>query len=500
MITHRESVLEAMEGIDQGAGSAEAVSDDAFFPGFYAVPGQARTFELDRILIIGGRGTGKTQVFRALLDSKGREAIVRATGVRLVHDVSKMVLVEGFAAGRSFRPNAPPHPAADAIEGALANADVGTARKLWLGLSLARLSVDPASADVLGKTLGAQLSELREKVTSPRAILTWVDQDIERPFALLDAIDTSVSRHGMACVFTFDALDRAANGWATLEVVVGGLLSLALDVTRRNRSVRLKVFLRPDLEEGGTRSFPDASKLRGYREELTWEIPDLYRLAFKRMSGQPFGQAIRALLESHASPDAFQDLPPLGFTPTAAFDESAQTKVMTALVGKYMGANPQKGHTYNWIPNHLADALRRVAPRSFLVAFAEAARWMRTGATSEKSSAVLSPAALAEGVRAASTQRVEELAEDFPWVKEVAARLKELEVPATETQVIERLRECRFPDAQRARLRSAEPEPVLEHLVELGVFLRDRDGRYNVPDLYRVAMGMKRRGGIKLAS
>lgn len=45
---------------------------------------------------------------------------------------------------------------------------------------------------------------------------------------------------------------------------------------------------------------------------------------------------------------------------------------------------------------------------------------------------------------------------------------------------------------------TSEPSSVLEQLVELGVFLPDRE-RYNVPDLYRVAMRMKRRGGIKPA-
>jgi hypothetical protein len=40
---------------------------------------------------------------------------------------------------------------------------------------------------------------------------------------------------------------------------------------------------------------------------------------------------------------------------------------------------------------------------------------------------------------------------------------------------------------------------MLDQLVALGVFLRDPDGRCNVPDLYRVAMDMKRRGGIRLA-
>lgn len=497
----RDSLLSALERIAPGAGSAEALDDRDFFRDLYPVASQARTFELDRIVIVGGRGTGKTQIFRALLNKEGRQAIVRATGVRLVHDVRKMLLVEGFAAGRSFRKDAPNHPAADTIQAALPEGDVKTARKLWLGLSLARLSIEGSILKMLTPELSIQLSELQPLVGSPRKVLAWVEEDVERPFAILDSVDSQLGDKGWACVFTFDALDRAANDWATLEVVVGGLLSLALDIQRRNRFLRLKVFLRPDLEVGGTRRFPDASKLRGYREELVWSKQDLYRLVFKRMVSQADGGLTSySYLTDLLGSEVFTEIEPLGYTPTAAFDEESQEKVMTALVGKYMGANPRKGLTYTWIPNHLADAMGRVSPRSFLVAFAEAARWTRhRGGLEKGGTGLLSPTALGEGVKAASIQRVIELAEDFEWIDEVSKRLEGLEVPCTEEKVLQRLADCVFPNPLPASLRSTDPSVVLQQLRDLGVFLRDKDGRYNVPDLYRVAMRMKRRGGIKLA-
>jgi len=495
----RDMILRSLEGIDTGAGSAEKLDESAFFRGLYPVASQARTFELDRIVIVGGRGTGKTQIFRALLDKGGRDAIVRATGVRLVHDVNKMLLVEGFAAGRSFRKDAPNHPPSDAIEAAVQGGDVRTARKLWLGLSLFRLAIDEGAQALLPEPVLVALAPLKDLVGSPRQLLAWVEADVERPFAILDAIDAHLGAKSLACVFTFDALDRAADVWATLEVVVGGLLSLALDISRRHRAIRLKVFLRPDLEVGGTQRFPDASKLRGYREELVWSKPDLYRLAFKRMMSHPDGGTeAYHYLSDLVGKQAFAEIAPLGLTPNSELDEDAQAKVMTSLVGKYMGANPRKGHTYTWIPNHLADAMGRVSPRSFLVAFAEAARWSRSRGGAERSSIILSPTALGEGVKAASIQRVIELAEDFEWINEVSLHLEGLEVPCPEVRVVERLAQCVFPRPLPASLKSSEPIVVLQQLLDMGVFLRDRE-RYNVPDLYRVAMRMKRRGGIKLA-
>lgn len=495
------SILQALESISAGAGSAEAIPDDEFFRGLYPLASQARTFEADRIVVVGGRGTGKTQIFRALLSQEGREAIVRATGVRLVHDVRKMLFVEGFGAGRSFRPDAPNHPPAEAMEASLGEGGIQQARKLWLGLTLARLAIDDTARKLLPPDLVESLAELCPLVGSPRRLVQWVDEDVERPFNLLDTIDSFLIERDFRWVVTFDALDRAANVWATLEVMVGGLLSLALDISRRHRSLRLKVFLRPDLESGGGRRFPDASKLRGYREELTWEKPDLYRLALKRMvSHQELGHEARVFLSSLVGEQAFVEITPLGFTPTSFLDENAQERVMVKLVGKYMGPNPRKGLTYTWIPNHLADAAGRVSPRSFLVALAEAARWMRRRSSPERSGpGILSPIALGEGVKAASVQRVAELAEDYKWIEEVGLHLEGLEVPCPEDKVLQRLAQCRFPEPLPASLRSRDPGSVLEQLKELHVFLRNRDGRYNVPDLYRVAMQMKRRGGIKLA-
>jgi hypothetical protein len=492
------SLLEAISGIAAGAGSAEMLSDEEFFKGLYPVPSQTRSFEPDRILVIGGRGTGKTQIFRTLLDAQGRAAVVKATGVRLARDPEKILFIESFTSGRSFVKNAPPHPSADAIEALLTGANAKDARKLWLGLSLARLSVDDSALRELPAQTRGKLESLRANASSPRDSLAWASQDVERAFAYIDEVDVAVSAKGLSCVFTLDALDRAANDWETLEVAIGGLLSLALDISRRCRSVRLKVFLRPDLEASGMRSFPDASKLRGYREELAWSTSDLYRMAFKRMGAQEQGgPEFRALLEQVCGKDSFQQIPPLGWTPSTAVDPEAQNRVMTTLIGRYMGANPRKGLTYSWIPNHLADALSRVSPRSFLVAFAHAAGWVRERGGS-KGATALTPTSLAEGVKEASKQRVDELAEDFPWIEEVAGQLEGLEVPCSEGKLTERLKKCRFVKG-RAALPATDPQTVLRKLQELGVFLESKDGRYNVPDLYRVAMGMKRRGGIKLA-
>ena len=41
------------------------------------------------------------------------------------------------------------------------------------------------------------------------------------------------------------------------------------------------------------------------------------------------------------------------------------------------------------------------------------------------------------------------------------------------------------------------PEGVLEDLQELGLIQRQHDGRIQMPDVYRIAFGLGRRGGVK---
>src|SRR5436305_12899178 len=116
----------------------------------------------------------------------------------------------------------------------------------------------------------------------------------------------------------------------------------------------------------------------------------------------------------------FPLIKPLGRSPPAAFDENERTRVMAAVVARYMGANPRKGHTYTWIPNHLADAMGRVSPRSFPVAFAEAARWTRQRGGTERGAGLLAPTALGAAVKAATVQRDVELAEECEWLEQDA--------------------------------------------------------------------------------
>ena len=81
----------------------------------------------------------------------------------------------------------------------------------------------------------------------------------------------------------------ARENWPKLRQLVRALLQVALDA-RSLSSVRLKIFLRPDmLEDSQVTDFPDSSKLLGSRERLSWRQVDLYSLLWQRLGNAQQG-------------------------------------------------------------------------------------------------------------------------------------------------------------------------------------------------------------------
>jgi hypothetical protein len=108
--------------------------------------------------------------------------------------------------------------------------------------------------------------------------------------------------------------------------------------------------------------------------------------------------------------------------------------------------------TYTWVPTHLVDAVGRVSPRSFLLAFKRAAEL--TDESYHNHQTALHYEAIQQGVIAASRIRVGEIKEDYPWVKPLLEATRGLTVPCdpqelTEDIVQARARERGAPEIDR---------------------------------------------------
>ncbi len=448
-------------------------------PYFYVPTRHVQALALDRPLVVGIRGAGKSVWWNALQDQDLRR--VAATWLR-DDSLDRLDVQAGF--GRD--PNIDAYPDADTLAALLAG--------------------DAAPVHVWRAVVARHTWE---DDTPPRRLETWRErvawvaanpEDVARGFQRRDAALRAAGRRQLVL---FDTLERTARKWPDVLALLRGLLEVLLDF-RGYRALRVKAFVRPDmLKDPSVTAFPEASKLTGGLVELRWGREDLYGLLFQRLGNESRqGASFRRECEQRGSGpwtahDAIHAVPP------ALRDDAArQTAVFHALAGKWMGTDHRRGFPYSWLPGHLADALEQVSPRSFLAALRAAA-----DTTPTEHVFALHYDAIKRGVQRASRIRVEEVAEDFVWIGEVMEPLHGQVVPCEFREVRKAWKQGRVVEqvgrlaAQEARLppRQMErgEEGLLDDLIEIGLFSRMRDERLNMPDVYRVAFGLGRRGGVK---
>lgn len=343
----------------------------------------------------------------------------------------------------------------------------------------------------------------------------WVHHHPEEFDTLLQQVDRALDAKGITLVVLFDALDRLAEDWTHIRPLAKGLLQIALDL-RTTRRLRFKIFLRPDiLQDRDIVGFPDASKLLARRAALTWRRADLYALLFQCFGNAPqHGQAFRGLTEQHtglpwqraASAHAWLLPGPM------RTDETLQESLFALLAGKAMAAGPsgfKRGKPYTWLVNHLLDSLDQVSPRSFFAAVRQAA-----DETADDCPLAIDYRMISKGVQSASQIRVDEVTtEDYPWVELVMRPLRgRLTVPCAASDIESLWRDEHTLALLRDRLRSMGGTDVVklppQHLDEgatgvltdlesLGLLKRLEDQRIQMPDVYRIAFGLGRRGGVK---
>lgn len=345
-----------------------------------------------------------------------------------------------------------------------------------------------------------------------RERVQWVRDHPEEFGRLLDTEGQSLSKAGRKRLILFDALDRLADDWAGIRPLVRALFQLALDLLA-SPGFRFKLFVRPDmLADTEILAFPDSSKLLARKAALTWKRADLYALLFQCLANEKaHGQAFRDhctrefALRWKESGNHTWILPN-----QLRSDESIQKEVFHALAGPAMASGEhghKRGFPYTWLPNHLVDSRDQVSPRSFFAALRAASI---TGPRSDWQYA-LHFRDIQTGVQQASQIRVQEAFEDYPWVKPLMEPLRGLTVPCTSGDVarpwtadgvVDKLR--RLPgQLQATDVRLLPPhfeqgqDGLLRDLEDLGIIRYLSDGRIQMPDVYRIAFGLGRKGGVK---
>lgn len=323
-------------------------------------------------------------------------------------------------------------------------------------------------------------------------------------------IDDNLTSRGETLLIVFDALDAVSEDWGRLSGLIDALMRSVWNLRGFN-AIRAKLFMRPDQLSELTLRFVELPKLRSGAAKLGWRQADLYGLMFARLAfDEEAGAAFARFLVScdlGRPPEKQEELR----TWKLSNNESQQQKLFEAMAGIFMGAGPRKGKTFDWPYNHLADGLGDVTPRSFLILMQNAAERSQSR---DAGALILMPQTIREGLREASKVRIEQLNTEYPWIKRVLQPLAGLRVPAepqvffdawTENATVEAAvkiarKENALPpvlvgSSRKHDLSDREPD-LAERLTKMGVLIGRPDGRYDMPDLFRVGAALLKKGGV----
>lgn len=330
-------------------------------------------------------------------------------------------------------------------------------------------------------------------------------RDLDSREAKLEQADEELGKQGKILLIVYDALDTVATSWPRQRLLTQALLEVVWAM-RAYRNVRMKLFVRPDQIEDDELHFVELPKLRTGAVRLTWSGTDLYALLFARLSlgaaQAPFGRLLASLGLRAGSRDQI-----LARQWSLGQDVAHQQNLMTALAGPFMADGEhgyKKGKTYDWPLKHLADTFDEVTPRSFLGLMIAAANH---GMAPPRR--VITPGGIQHGLRAASKTRLDQLHQDFPWIKGVLAPLAGLLLPQEEKIVFNAWRragslgnalvdagEVGYLPPVHARQGTPPHERDLYIALErIGVMMRRTDNRIDMPDLFRVAAKLLKKGG-----
>lgn len=470
--TIREAMLQALPVDTSYSGSAPPLEH------LYVPPTHLKALRPECQLVVGTRGVGKSVWTAALHDQALRQ--------RLGSSIPQLDQAE-IRIGFAERPEPNHYPDAETFVHMMQSGSDPYA--VW------RTVITRWVADLIDRTIPR--GSWQESVS-------WVKDNPEEIAKIMTLASERLGREKRNGIILFDALDRLSNDWHIMDQIVRDLLRVALWL-KPYHNLSAKIFLREDQLERTVTDFPDASKLLATKAELSWARHDLHGLLWQYLLNGPgeCGEALRKIYIETLGSQPRKDNGRFFPNDEIKRETPAQRALFKALAGSWMGRDRRRGVPYIWTVGHLADGQGRTSPRSFIAAIRQAAE--DTLDRYPDHQYALHFESIKRGVQKASEIRVSELAEDYPWVRAVLAPLKGLTVPVSFESIQQRWEEA-YPDGpQQANMGGRLPPQhaergwsgLREDLLTLGVFEERKDGRIDMPDLYRVGFGLGRRGGVK---
>jgi hypothetical protein len=468
------------------SGRAEGESRATFRRTFLPVAEHARAFDPDVALVVGERGSGKSELFRAVVEENLLDSIVAGPYAPKIRSRNTTWLA-GHPRPREF----PDAPGLKRFLSSQTNKREA-ASQFWFAYLVRLLKGHLPVGSGIDETgfldlPGANVDQ----------ILSEFQHAGNKPLITLDRLDAELEASDRWIFVSYDELDTLGDyDWDVLFQAIQGLVSFWAGYSRRWTRLRAKIFLRTDLFRRHSLSLgADLSKLAANRAEISWNDRNLYAMLIKRIANSSPGLKEYCALSRI---DLAEDQS-LGWIPNLRSAEDARPFV-ERLAGQYMGKGVKKGSTFRWLLNHVRDGNERAMPRA-LVRLIERAAQLERDVPRAVHSHLVAPASLRRALDSVSHEHVTEVnTHELPWLPGVRERLKGEGAPMPRKDAERRLSQdfdrgwSSVAPAVRPPVNN--PSELVDYLTEIGVFRFRADRRVDVPDLFLAGLGMTRKGGV----
>ncbi|MDQ1294984.1 MAG: hypothetical protein QG608_2869 [Actinomycetota bacterium] len=452
---------QVLRELDFSTGTAD--DQERFVEDFVRTRISSRAMDARFPLVIGRKGTGKTAVFRWLLEAVENERPVPVMCPNAFRPRFPWVLgAEGFSA----------------IERRLGERMSWTA--FWACCSALAIcfSCEDGPAAPPPERLGIRGDDLPSlaRDIDDVAVVELVSTMLENPESGLLAgrwlreMDANLGGHRY---LLFDGLDTGfGNDAASRERrtrAITGLFTFLTETEPRLSTFSFKVLLRLDIWQSLV--FENKSHLHGRSVQLLWrDQAEYFKTALK--------QAVRS--------PGFQEL--LGESGIGlevdTWNDDEVFRAWNLLVGERMKGG-KTTFTRNWVWNRLADGQGNHGPRTLLRLFSSAVEWeTREEERNPYGRSVIRPRGLVPGLERVSDEAVQALREEFSELHGFIRVLEQIGRTPLDPREVGRL------DPEAAAQADLATEVGLVAVHEGA----QENQRFRVPDLYRHALGMSRKG------
>ncbi|GGS57780.1 hypothetical protein AB0E75_21370 [Streptomyces griseoviridis] len=422
-----------------------------------------RALALETVVVIGRKGTGKTAVFRRLAEATTAVVVTSPPGLN-TH--------------RSWTPDADVYAA---LEAELKDRGLEW-RQAWpvlVGLALYQsvpgipipgwadkpIGVSAAGGEYLKTDLLNDMNTLLSHPQAPLLTGEW-----------LQAIDRNLEADHM---LLFDALDtgfgNSENDRRRRNDGVAGLLTAVGALGPQLKRLKFKVLLREDIWREV--KVPNKSHLSARSARLSWSNKiDYLRIAIKQAwRSEPF----RKLVTTRLNRPDFR----LEHTPVEYWPEDFVRNAWVILASERVSGG-RTAYTDNWVWSRLADANGDHAPRALaqlMTAAVQLEKGFEEG--NRYSRSIIRPRALVESLDEVSDSALDALQRDeFPELDPLLSKLRQIgSTPFAAEQLA---------GASPDLIKLARDVGLLEEVPGP----RDKAERYRVPEMYRKALTMTRKG------